>query len=151
MDLRTGNGKPSMEKLDLMKMIETMRDFLVEKVDPNFIVLFGSYATGDMHDKSDVDLAFYKVSHQLSAYDVFILAQELASLLNVEKVDLINLNEASTVFKMVILDSGKVIYAQDEKVLSDYETKALGMYFDLNVERKGIVQSIKESGRVYGY
>ena len=35
-------------------------DFIVEKIDPDFIVLFGSQITGKTHLKSDTDLEFYK-------------------------------------------------------------------------------------------
>ncbi len=48
-----------------------------------------------------------------SAYPTFLIAQELADLLKAD-VDIINLNEASTVFKAQIFSSGILIYSEDD-------------------------------------
>lgn len=32
---------------------------IVEKVNPSFIILFGSFAKGTVHDESDLDLAIF--------------------------------------------------------------------------------------------
>ena len=131
------------------QMILIIKDFLIKKVDPDFIMLFGSYATGDNHPSSDVDLAFYKSDHGLSAYDVFILAGELASLIKID-VDLIDLMNASTVFKMQIFEKGNSIYTKDFYSFNIYEMTVFRMYLDLNEKRNEVLKEIHESGSVYG-
>lgn len=66
---------------------------LIEKiklgVEPAFIILFGSFAKGTVHTESDIDFAY--ISHkQLSSYQRFILAEELA-LIAEREVDLVDI------------------------------------------------------------
>jgi len=126
-----------------------IKRFLVERLDPDFIVLFGSYATGQEHSKSDVDLAFYNESHEKSSYDVFFLAQELADLIGTD-VDLVDLSKASTVFKMQIFAKGWPLYVTDSGQFDRYEMLVYRMYADLNEQRKEVLKEIHESGSVYG-
>ena len=121
----------------------------VEKINPDFIVLFGSQVTGVTHAKSDTDLTFYKREHQLSPYDVFILSVELADITKTS-VDLIDLNVANTVFKMQIFGYGETIYAKNSYQLNSYETNVFRMYADLEEKRREVLQEIHESGSVYG-
>ncbi|MFD2616079.1 type VII toxin-antitoxin system MntA family adenylyltransferase antitoxin [Terrilactibacillus laevilacticus] len=123
-------------------------DFLIEKLNPSFIVLFGSYAKNTMHIQSDIDIAFFKKDVEITKYDTFMLAQELADLLKKE-VDLINITEASTVFQAQIYTTGKVIYCNDELLRMKEQMKALSMYAKLNEERKIILKKVDESGSIY--
>lgn len=129
--------------------IAQIKDFLLEKIDPDFIVLFGSQATGNTHSQSDVDLAFHKKNHQLSSYDTFMLAGELASMIGVD-VDLIDLNTASTVFRAQIFGKGKLLYAKSDYEFNVYEMKVFRMYAELNEQRQEVLREIHESGSVYG-
>jgi len=132
------------------EMLKAIKDFVIEEINPDFIVLFGSQVSGQTHQNSDIDIAFYKDNHNISAYDIFMLAQDLADILKIE-VDLIDLSSASTVFKAVIFDSGEIIYCQNENILDEYRMRTFSMYVRLNAERKEILDAIYESGRVYGY
>jgi len=132
------------------KKLELIKELITRKIDPSFIVLFGSQATETTHSESDIDIAFYKPSHGLSAYDVFALAQELASLVKIE-VDLVDLDKASTVFKAQIFAIGIPIYISNQVEFDNYRMVAMSMYTNLNVERKEIMKSIIESGTVYDY
>ncbi|MDQ0257043.1 putative nucleotidyltransferase [Evansella vedderi] len=71
-------------------------EHLVEHVSPFFIILFGSTVKGTMKNNSDLDIAFLS-NKKLDKYQLFMIAQELATKLN-RDVDLIDLNQASTVF-----------------------------------------------------
>jgi len=59
---------------------EKVRNLLVEtivqKLQPSFILLFGSFAKGIEHAKGDIDLAYYS-NKMLSSYERFICASEL--------------------------------------------------------------------------
>lgn len=131
------------------KMLITIKKFLIEEIDPEFVMLFGSYATGQTHFKSDVDVAFYKEAHDLSAYEVLMLAQELAGLIKMG-VDLVDLRVASTVFKMQIFGKGINIYVKDEHLFNKYEMTVYRMYADLNEKRREVLTEIHESGTIYG-
>ena len=41
---------------EVFKKIERYKDILVEKLEPKLIVLFGSFARGDINEGSDVDI-----------------------------------------------------------------------------------------------
>jgi uncharacterized protein len=110
--------------------------------------VFGSYAKGNIHKNSDIDIAFFHEDSILTSYDIFIVAQELADILNME-VDLVNLRTASTVFKSQIYTTGMIIYSKDDTLLQKQQMTALSMYAKLNEEREEILKNINESGCIY--
>ena len=121
--------------------------FLKEKLSPYLLVLFGSAAKGTMRRDSDVDIAFLS-DHKKDEYELFLLAQELASLLNRE-VDLVDLEKASTVFQAQIVGHGRVLHCTDEHRRMLFNMLTLKKYAKLNEERKPILDKIKESGSIY--
>lgn len=129
-------------------IFEQVKEFLISKVNPSFIMVFGSFANGTTHMESDIDIAFFKKDQSFSSYEVFMLAQELADLLNME-VDLVDLKYASTVFQAQIFSTGKVIFSNDEILRMNMEMTAFSMYAKLNEERKEIIENIDESGSIY--
>jgi uncharacterized protein len=128
-------------------ILEKAQDFLINKINPSFIIVFGSFANGTTHKESDIDLAFFKKEQNLSSYEVFMLAQELADILKMD-VDLVDLNHASTVFQAQIFSTGKVIFSNDENLRMNIEMTALSMYAKLNEERKSILENVDESGTI---
>jgi uncharacterized protein len=128
--------------------LQNIREFLIKKINPIFIIVFGSYAKGSTHQDSDIDIAFYADDAQLNTYDLFIIAQELADNLKIE-VDLVDLQTASTVFKAQIYTTGVVIYSTDDTLLQKKQMTALSMYAKLNEERQDILKKIDESGCIY--
>jgi len=88
---------------------EEILDRIVEIIKGNTSVnrlfLFGSRATGNFRDRSDIDLAVD------SAEEVFFLRQELeeevATLLKIDLVDLKKINEE---LKNEILKEGQILY-----------------------------------------
>ncbi|MDR4950438.1 type VII toxin-antitoxin system MntA family adenylyltransferase antitoxin [Neobacillus cucumis] len=123
-------------------------DVLNENLSPFLIVLFGSMAKGTFHSESDIDIAYLSDNKDLDKYEIFMLSQVLAANLG-RDVDLIDLNQASTVFQAQVIHTGKVIYCTDEQKKALYELKALKMYTKLNEERFPILKRIDESGSVY--
>lgn len=129
-------------------ILEKAQDFLISKINPSFIIVFGSFANGKTHKESDIDIAFYNKELNLSSYEVFMLAQELADILNMD-VDLVDLTHASTVFQAQIFSTGKVIFSNDETLRMNIEMRTLSMYAKLNEERKLILENVDESGTIY--
>jgi len=128
--------------------IKLIKDFLLDKVKPYVVYLFGSAAKENMRADSDIDLGFLS-ENKLDAYEVFMIAQELADLLGRE-VDLVDLNQASTVFQVQVISKGKVIYSANETRRKLFELLVLKKYTRLNEERQVILEKIKERGSVYG-
>ncbi|MGE7217438.1 type VII toxin-antitoxin system MntA family adenylyltransferase antitoxin [Priestia koreensis] len=122
-------------------------DFLIRELSPSIVYLFGSQATGHVHKESDYDIA-YVSEKTLSHYERFMIAQQLASILN-KDVDLINLDQASTVFQVQIISNGEVLYCTDEHKKSLFEMITLKKYAILNEDRKEILDGVSERGQIY--
>ncbi|ARK22081.1 type VII toxin-antitoxin system MntA family adenylyltransferase antitoxin [Sporosarcina ureae] len=125
-------------------------DLLNERVNPSFILLFGSHGKGTAREDSDIDLGYYAVD-LLSSYERFILAGELAQVAKRE-VDLVNIREVDTVFAMQIFSTGKLLSCRDENEFIKQRMKAISMYINLNLnqQRAEVLQSIRERGSVFG-
>lgn len=130
-------------------LFQQVQAFLIKKINPDFIIVFGSYASGQTHKKSDIDIAFYKEYGSFSAYELFMFAQDLVEVIDIE-VDLVDLKEASTVFAAQIFSTGEVIYSQNEQLQMELHMRTYSMYARLNEERQPIIDKIFETGSVYG-
>lgn len=123
-------------------------DKIIKQLDPAFILLFGSFAKGTTHADSDIDLAYFS-DKQLSSYERFILASELAEFVSRE-VDLVDIKNIDTVFTMQIFEQGIPIYIQDENEFIRQKIRAYRMYATLCEQRAPIIDAIKERGSVFG-
>ncbi|KMK74359.1 type VII toxin-antitoxin system MntA family adenylyltransferase antitoxin [Alkalihalobacillus pseudalcaliphilus] len=130
------------------ELTEHITRFLIPKLDPVFIIVFGSYAKDMNRIDSDLDIAFFCQNPTKSPYELFMLAGELANIINTD-VDLVNLHEVSTVFKAQIYSSGVCIYSKNDTFFYQQRMTALSMYVKLNEERKMILDQIAESGVIY--
>lgn len=126
------------------KVIQTIK----QQVDPDFIMLFGSFAKGTIHNESDIDLAYFS-KQPLSSYERFVLAGDLAVITGRE-VDLIDLKQIDTIFTMQIFEQGKPIYINDENEYTRQKMRAYSMYATLNEQRAPVIEAIKERGSVFG-
>ena len=130
------------------KTIDKIKDFLIDKLAPDLILVFGSASTGNFREDSDLDIAFL-ADTEIDPYQVYQIAQELASLFG-RDVDLVNLKEASTVFKAQIVGKGEVIFAQNKNLEAEFKMRTLKEYALLNEERAPILDRIKKEGDIYG-
>ncbi|MBV4427567.1 type VII toxin-antitoxin system MntA family adenylyltransferase antitoxin [Clostridium tyrobutyricum] len=121
--------------------------FLKENIKPHLIYIFGSSVNGIFREDSDIDIAF-KSEHELTPYQVFMFSQSLADILG-RDVDLIDLNKASTVFKVQIIAKGKCVYCSDDVKKAYFEMYAYKDYAKLNEEREVILNNIKKRGQIY--
>ena len=129
---------------DVNKIIE----FLVKKLQPNFIYLFGSFAKGEGREDSDIDVAIH-VDGKIDEYELFILANELSFIVK-RDVQLINLKNISTVFSAQIVGTREIIYSIEENKRIEYEIRAFKDYAKLNEERQVVLDAIKKDGKIYG-
>ncbi len=110
------------------------------------IYLFGSQAKGEADDSSDIDLAVYH-SGSLDPVTLWEVSSEMANQLN-RDIDLVDFNQASTVFQHQILSAEQRLWCKSSQVDS-YEATIFNMKTQLDEWRADILQDIKETGRVY--
>lgn len=121
---------------------DLIKSFLIEELDPVLIYVFGSFAKERIREDSDLDIAFLS-DKKFNEYKVFLCAQKLADKLERE-VDLVDLNNASTVFKVQVLQ-GTLIYNGNNTRKMIFEMQSLRDYAKLNEEREEILQKLSGS------
>ena len=128
--------------------IEIIKKFILENVDCDAIVLFGSYARGTQNAESDIDIAL-KPNTNISKKQIFYLSQDLEEKIKTE-VDLINLDDINDSFRYEILINGKTIYCKDELKFELYKLDMYREYLELNESRQIIIDRIKKGDSIYG-
>lgn len=108
---------------------------------------FGSTASGETHATSDVDVAFI-AADPITVERCWEVAGDLAAEL-ARDVDLIDLRRAGTVMRVQVLRNAVTVVDDDPTALAWFEMLSLSDYARLNEERRGILEDIKERGRVY--
>ena len=103
------------------------------------IYLFGSFASGEQHANSDLDIAILPIT-ALDNLTRWQIAQDLACELDID-VDLIDLNTASTVLCQQVITQGQLLWgnANDDDV---FTVKTMSMYQHLQAERALILNDL---------
>lgn len=127
--------------------LSKVKEFLIQELKPHTLILFGSSVKGYFRDDSDIDVAFISTV-DVKSYDLYLIAQALVMEIGRE-VDLVDLRQASTVFKAQIIGLGQVIYSYDPKKLAEFQIQALKEYALLNEERAEILKTISIRGSVF--
>lgn len=130
------------------KTINIIKKFLITKLSPSLIFVFGSAVSDGFREESDLDIAILK-QEEVDSYELYLIAQKLASLLS-RDIDLVDLSQISTVFKAQIVTKGEVIFAQSKELEDNFKLKVLKEYALLNEERAPIVERIEKEGQIYG-
>lgn len=128
--------------------IKIIKKLILENVDCDAIVLFGSYARGTQNAESDIDIAI-KPNTNISKKQIFYLSQDLEEKIKTE-VDLINLDDINDSFRYEILINGKTIYCKDEFKFELYKLDMYREYLELNESRQIIIDRIKKGDSIYG-
>ena len=128
--------------------LEIIKKIILEKIECEAIVLFGSYARRTQNNESDIDIAI-KPKNKVSKKELFYLSQELEDKINIE-VDLIDLNNIGDGFRYEILINGEIIYCEDEFKFELYKLDMYREYLELNESREIIINGIKEGGKDNG-
>ncbi|MCI8444680.1 MAG: nucleotidyltransferase domain-containing protein [Clostridia bacterium] len=122
--------------------LETIKKIILEEIDCEAIVLFGSYARGTQNKESDIDIAI-KTKKEISKKELFYLSQQIDDTINIE-VDLVNLDNIGDGFRYEILINGTTIYCEDEFKFELYKLDMYREYLELNESRKLIIDRMKE-------
>lgn len=116
--------------------------------DLQAVYVFGSAVGGGTHTESDLDLAVL-TPRPIEPVARFDLAGDLAAAVG-RHVDLLDLAAASTVMRAQVIGSGHVAADPNPEARQHFEMRALSAYALLNEERAGILDDIRQRGRVYG-
>ncbi len=122
-------------------------DYLINKLKPKFIYLFGSFAKGEGREDSDIDIAIF-TDEIISSYELFITANNLS--FDVKRdVQIVHLKDVSTVFAAQIVGTREVLYCEDELTMDYYNIRTFKDYAKLNEERKIVLDAIERDGKIY--
>ena len=130
------------------KKLEIIKNKILEKIECEAIVLFGSYARQTQNQESDIDIAI-KPKRQVTKKEIFYLMQEIEDEIKID-VDLVDLNEIGDGFRYEILISGRTIYCEDELKFEFYKLDMYREYLELNESRQIIIEQLKQGGRNNG-
>lgn len=97
------------------------------------VYIFGSHATGEVKPLSDYDFAVL-FDEAISSHERFDFKLELISffsrLLKTDKVDVVDLNTASSAVRYSAIKPRMDIFTRSESIRCDFEHKTFQMYFD---------------------
>lgn len=82
---------------------------VVQKTDPEKIILFGSRAKGTAHKDSDIDIALESIQ-KLSVRDYRLLKEEIDTISGLYSVDIVFIEKVDYSFKQIIQDTGVILY-----------------------------------------
>jgi predicted nucleotidyltransferase len=91
--------------------------------------LFGSSVTKGLNAANDVDIAVV-FAHSVSLLDQCEISARLEEIAGRE-VDLIDLDDASTLLRWEVVRSGIVLWSKDSRDLADFRARVPIEYFDL--------------------
>lgn len=122
---------------------------VVKRSVPNLIALyrFGSRATGEARQESDVDMAIL-AAETCAPHRLIALREELEEVLH-QDVDLVDLRAASTVLRMQVVAHGECLESVHDLAREQFEDLVYSSYARLNEERRGILDDIRARGAVY--
>jgi len=90
------------------------------------VLLFGSAASGTMHKRSDIDLAFLFEG----PLDILALTSEVIQRLRTDNVDVVDLRHAPPLLRYLVVRNGRVLYEKREGLFNVYYSLAFRMYVD---------------------
>lgn len=97
------------------------------------VFLFGSYGTDFQHDLSDIDFAVYFSQDVNLKFEANLLGK-LSSVLNTDRIDLVNLNKAPLNLQFKAVAQEKIIYESDFIATCDYIENMLKRYHDFAID-----------------
>ncbi len=90
------------------KRLNNIIKILVDELNPDRLILFGSRGKGKAFTNSDYDIAVD--GHKIEFRRKRILKEKLEDILGLHKLDLVFINEVEKKFKEIILKTGRVVY-----------------------------------------
>lgn len=124
-----------------------MRHLQTRVPDLLAIYVFGSRASNDARDDSDLDMAVL-VAGFADPVLLWDVSGDLANMLGCS-VDLIDLRAATTVMQHQVITQGRCLWAMDIRAPL-FEAAMLSEKTELDDARAGLIRDIETRGSVYG-
>jgi len=130
--------------------IEQITQLLIDEFGETLLAVyfFGSWLTEYKTKESDIDIAII-CKQRTDSVTLWNVAQEIA-IKHHRPVDLLDLNNTTTVMKIQVISKGERVYCVDHDYCEQFENIAYSAYTLLNEERKAILQDIAARGNIYG-
>jgi predicted nucleotidyltransferase len=103
------------------------------------VILFGSFASGRTHKKSDIDLAFLFDD----PVDILDLTNRVIRLLHTDNIDIIDLRRTNPLLRFVALNKGKLLFERRPGMFNGFFSLVFRMYIDTKKLRDARETSIK--------
>lgn len=133
--------------MNINEIEEKIKTILVNELSPKLIYIFGSIVANRVRNDSDIDIAIL-TEKKIDEYQLYMVSQQLADELKRE-VDIVDLKDASTIFKAEIIKNGKLIYNSDNLGKMYYQLEVLRDYTFLNERRQEIIDKLKKKVAKY--
>ncbi len=112
-------------------LIKKLKNFFENQKDIELAYLFGSQARGKVGPLSDYDIAVLLKKERKDDYRYkYWLANEIAHILDTDRIDLIILNKVYPELGYNIISEGVRIYERDKDKRVDFESYILNIYLD---------------------
>lgn len=111
------------------------------------VYLFGSRAQGTATAESDLDLAVL-APEPLDPVVLWTLSGQLADQAGCD-VDVVDLRSATIVMQHQVIRNGQCLWQQGQAA-DFYECHVFSRYWDWEITRRPLLQSIREEGRIHG-
>jgi predicted nucleotidyltransferase len=122
-----------MSEFNLESALVTIHDYLAHQPEVVLAYLYGSYAAGQTWAESDLDIGVV-FQDEGTSYDIFQQAlrhaAELQSKIGKIEIDLRELNGAPVEFLMQVIQTGRCLYARNERERVQFETRVIMEYLD---------------------
>lgn len=140
------NNKLNKFKGNITPVTRTLSTFFNKRNDVALAFLFGSFVSGAMTDRSDIDVGI--LFHKLpDFYEITNIKEALTFLLK-RDVDVVALNDASPILKMQVLKKGAIVYQADKNCFAGFYGSTVSQYDDLKQIRKKCEDNVLK-GRIY--
>jgi len=115
---------------DDIKIIESQLPKICSDYDVIAAYLYGSFATGEQHSKSDVDIAIYFKDYSLKK--LLEISRRIQDEIEIDReFDVNSLNEADARFQFRVIQHGTVLYESNPSERADIEVKIDRKYHDI--------------------
>jgi len=101
--------------MDKSVIIKKVVQIIKRRANPERIWLFGSYASGEAHVGSDIDIAF----SDEQAVDLALIKSEIAELPTLTRVDVSNIASKDNRFSNRVRETGRVLYSANKQLRAE--------------------------------
>jgi nucleotidyltransferase substrate binding protein (TIGR01987 family) len=124
--------------MDVEKIISEVTAIILRHAKPERVWLYGSRATGEATETSDIDIAYYDKEFT----DEWLIEEEVEALPTLLKIEVKNIATTEERFRQRVVSTGKVLYSAGKKLrfedgLYNYR-RALGRFREAVEQRDAI-------------